>query len=108
MDENFLGIELLHNLMAPEGEGWKHVYIGEYGFSTASWEGLQPRVRRDQRAVYLTEAFALAARLGYVDGICWYYTYSTPWNPSSWALLQGSYPNYQPTRTFEALAAVPG
>ena len=107
MDENFLGIELLHNLMANKGEGWKHLYIGEYGFSTAQWEDFSP-VTDAQRAVYLTEAFALAARLGYVDGICWYYTYSTPWNPSSWALLQGSYPNYRPTRTFEALAAVPG
>jgi hypothetical protein len=107
MDENFLGIELLHNLMAQEGEGWKHVYIGEYGFSTASWEGFAP-VSDATRAQYLTDAFTLAARLGYVDGLCWYYTYSTPWNPSSWALLQGSYPNYQPTQTYAALAAVPG
>jgi hypothetical protein len=107
MDENFLGIELLHNLMAANGEGWKHLYIGEYGFSTAAWGSFSP-VPDATRAKYLTKAFALAARLGYVDGLCWYYTYSTPWNPSSWALLQGSYPNYRPTRTFEALAAVPG
>ena len=107
MDENFLGVELLHNLMAQEGEGGKHVYIGEYGFSTESWEGFGP-VSDATRAQYLTEAFTLASRLGYVDGLCWYYTYSTPWNPSSWALLQGSYPNYQPTQTYAALAAVPG
>ena len=95
MDENFLGIERLHGLMKAEGEGWKHVYIGEYGFSTAPWEGFAP-VPDAIRARYVTEAFSLAARLGYVDGICWYYTYSTPWNPSSWSLLQGSYPNYRP------------
>ena len=51
MDENFLGIELLHNLMAQEGEGWKHVYIGEYGFSTGKLGRLRPGVRRDQGAV---------------------------------------------------------
>jgi hypothetical protein len=106
MDENFLGFELLHNLMTREGEGWKHIYIGEYGFSTANWEGFSP-VPDATRARYLTEAFALAAKTGYVDGLCWYYLYTTPWNPSSWALLQGTYPNYRATQTYEALAAVP-
>jgi hypothetical protein len=106
MDDNFLGFELLHNLMSQQGEGWKHVYIGEYGFTTSTWESFGA-VPDATRAQYLTDAFALAAQTGYVDGLCWYYSYSTPWNPASWALLQGSYPNYTPTQTFEALAAVP-
>jgi hypothetical protein len=106
MDENFLGIELLHNLLAKEGEGWKHLYIGEYGFTTAQDEAFGP-VPDATRAKYLTEAFSLAAKTGYVDGLCWYYSYVTPWNQASWALLQGSYPNYRRTKTYAALATVP-
>jgi len=105
MDENFLGFEKLHDLMAQEGEGWKHIYIGEYGFSTASGNVFGP-VSDATRAQYLTEAFALAAQTGYVDGLCWYHSYVTPWDPSDFALLLGSYPSYQPTQTFEALVAV--
>ena len=106
MDENFMGIEMLHNLLVAEGEGWKHLYIGEYGFTTTTWEAFGP-VRDSIRAQYLTDAFSLAAKTGYVDGLCWYYTYTTPWNPASWALLKGSYPKYQPTQTYKALAAIP-
>jgi len=80
--------------------------IGEYGFTTVAWEAFGA-VPEATRAQYLTEAFALAAQTGYVDGFCWFYPYTTPWNPASWALLLGSYPNFQPTQTFEALVAVP-
>jgi hypothetical protein len=107
MDENFLGIELLHNLMAAQGEGWKHLYIGEYGFSTAAWERPSAPSPTPPGPGTSRRPSPSSPGLGYVDGLCWYYTYSTPWNPSSWALLQGSYPNYRPTRTFEALVRVP-
>ena len=106
MDENFLGIELLHKLLVAEGEGWKHLYIGEYGFTTVAWESFGP-VPDATRAKYLTEAFSLATKTGYVEGFCWYYTYVTSSNQTSWALLIGTYPNYRPTRTYDALMKVP-
>jgi hypothetical protein len=107
MDENFTGFELLRSVMVQNGDGWKHVYIGEYGFSTAPWNSF-PGVPDAVRASYLSVAYRLAAATGYVDGLCWYYFYTTPWNPSSWSLLLGSGSSYQMTDTFKALEAIPG
>ncbi len=107
MDENYTGFILLHNLMAANGEGYKHIYITEFGYNTVAWNSFGP-VSDSLRASYLTQAFSLAANTGYVDAISWYYFYPTAWNPSSWTLLQGSYPNWQQTQTFQALVNVPG
>ena len=106
MDENYTGFEELHALMAQQGEGYKHIYISEFGYNTVPWNGFSA-VSDSTRATYLTEAFNLAAQSGYVDGLCWYYFYPTPWNPSSWTLLQGSGPSWQQTATFTALENVP-
>src|ERR1019366_1855721 len=106
MDENFLGIKLLHDVMAQHHEAWKHIYIGEYGFDTSKWE-IFSGVADSIRAKYLSQAFAVAASTGYVDALSWYCSYSTPWNDASWALLKGSYPHWTPTLTFESLASVP-
>jgi hypothetical protein len=104
MDENYTGFELLHTVMTQYGEGTKHIYIGEYGFSTASWNSF-PGVPDVTRAQYLAQAFQLAAAAGYVDGLSWFCFYATPWDPSSWALLLGSGPHYQGTATWKALLA---
>lgn len=106
MDGNFLGFEKLHALMVQEGEGYKHIYIGEYGTSTTGWNDFPP-VSAATQAKDLTLAYRLAARTGYVEGFSWYDFFTTPWNSAGFSLLKGSYPDWRPTPAYRALAKIP-
>jgi hypothetical protein len=105
MDGNFLGFKKLHALMVQEGEGYKHIYIGEYGLSTTGWNDFPP-VSAATQAGDLTLAYRLAAQTGYVDGFSWYDFFSTPWNSVGFSLLKGRYPDFRPTPAYRALARI--
>jgi hypothetical protein len=105
MDTNYLGFVGLQKTMAREGEGYKHIYIGEYGQSTLGWNNFPP-VSAATQATDLASAFELAARTGYVDGFSWYNFFSSPWNSAGFSLLKGNYPSWRPTLAYEALARV--
>jgi len=105
MNDNFLGFEELHATMAAHGEGYKTIYITEYGFTTYGFYGFPP-ISDATRASYLRQAFSLVDRIPYVIGFSWYCLYANAGTLPGWALLQGSYPEWQPTATFEAWKAV--
>ena len=107
MNGNFLGFRGLHALMARFGEGYKHIYIGEYGLSTTPWNDFPP-VSPATQAEGLALAYRLAARAGYVEGFSWYDFFATPWNSAGFSLLKGSYPNWRPTPAYRALANISG
>jgi hypothetical protein len=102
MDENFTGFSRLKDYMASRGEGSKHIYIGEYGFPTQA-VGAFPAVSDSTRALYLADAYSIARSTGYVEGLCWYYFYPTPWDGAEWTLLDS---NGNGNLTFDALVAV--
>ena len=106
MNGNFLGFRGLHLLMRQEGEGYKHIYIGEYGLSTTPWNDFRP-VSAATQAADLKLAYEIAARAGYIDGFSWYDFYATPWNSVGFSLLKGSYPDFRPTPAYRALAGLP-
>jgi hypothetical protein len=109
MDENFLGFERLHALMASHGEGYKSVYITEYGFTTEGFYGFPP-IADSTRAAYLKQAFSLVLKIPYVIGFSWFCLYANPDNgPASgpgWAMLTGYYPYWQPNATYAAFKSV--
>jgi hypothetical protein len=106
MNGNFLGFEALHETMKREGEGYKRIYIGEYGVSTAPWNDFRP-VSPGTQASYLTLAYHLAAKTGYVEGFSWYNFFTTPWNSAGFSLVKGNYPNWKPSPAYGALAHLP-
>lgn len=103
MDENFEGFGRLKDYMATVGEGWKHIYIGEYGFPTQA-VGAFPAVTDSVRAQNLTDAYSIARSKGYIEGMGWYYLYPTPWDGPEWTLLDA---NWDGNLTYQALTAVP-
>ena len=102
MDENFQGFARLKDYMSSRGESGKHIYIGEFGFPTKA-AGAFPAVSDSTRATYLTDAYAIARSTGYIEGLCWYYFYPTPWDGAEWTLLDD---NWNGNLTFQALVAV--
>ena len=68
MDYNFLGFEKLHALMVSFGEGYKPIYITEYGFTTAGFYGF-PAISDSTRARYLRQAFALVDKSPLCHGV---------------------------------------
>jgi hypothetical protein len=109
MDYNFLGFEKLHALMVSFGEGYKPIYITEYGFTTAGFYGFPP-ISDSTRARYLRQAFALVDKIPYVMAFNWFCLYALPENGPvngpGWAMLQGSYPDWQVSQTYEAFKSV--
>jgi hypothetical protein len=110
MDANFLGFEKLHALMASHGEGYKPIYITEYGFTTEGFYGFPP-ISDSTRAAYLKRAFSLVAKIPYVIGFSWFCLYANPdnglANGPGWAMLAGYYPYWQPNATYAAFKSVP-
>jgi hypothetical protein len=105
MDANFLGFEQLHDLMASYGEGYKPLYITEYGFTTLGFYGFPP-ISDATRATYLTQAFALVDKIPYVLGFNWYCLADAN-NGPGWEMLLGYYPSWQPSATYDAFKAAP-
>ena len=109
MDYNFLGFEQLHALMASHGEAYKPVYITEYGFTTTGFYGFPP-ISDATRAAYLKQAFSLVDKIPYVMAFNWFCLYADPANGAvngpGWAMLQGSYPSWQASGTYEAFKSV--
>ena len=109
MDYNFLGFEKLHALMASYGEGYKRIYITEYGFTTAGFYGF-PAISDATRAAYLRQAFALVDKIPYVTAFNWFCLYANPdnglVNGPGWAMLEGAYPDWQPSATYDAFKSV--
>ncbi len=104
MDENFLGLKKMYALMAAHKEGYKHLYVGEYGFSTDHngwWKG----VPDSTRASYIGQAYRLTSGLWYVDGMNWYSLVGNQWDDPSWTLLTAA---GAPTQTYNALVAYQG
>lgn len=103
IDENFTGFTQLKAYMDSRGESSKHIFLGEFGYTTVATSGF-PAVDDATRAKYLTSAYDIARSYGYIDGLSWYYFYPTPWDPPQWTLLttQGT-----STATFDAFKAVP-
>lgn len=101
VDGNFVGYRRLHRVMAEHGDGSLPIYIGEFGYSTSTWNGNPPLPDRT-RARYLTRALETATCTPYVEALSWYYLEPTPWNDPSWTLLdrQG-----RPNLTYRALVA---
>ncbi len=104
MDENFLGLIKMKALMTAHHEGTKHIFLGEYGFSTKSnqWTAAVPDTTR---ATYLQQAYRLAGTLPYVDGMNWYSLMGNQWDDPSWTLLSST---GRPTATYNALVALRG
>ena len=102
MDENFQSFVKMHDLMAAHGEGSKHVFLGEYGFSTTSnqWTTAVPD---STRATYIGQAYRIAGGYSWVDGMNWYSMMATQWDDPSWTLMSQS---FAPTKTYEALVAL--
>jgi hypothetical protein len=61
------------------------IFIGEFGWNTEhEAEGWLYHVSRPQQAVRLRIAYRLAAKLGYVDTMCWFLLYDQlPYHPGS-------------------------
>lgn len=104
MDFNFLGFEQLHALMASYHEGYKPVYITEFGYTTLGFYGFPP-ISDATRAAYLRQAFALVDKIPYVMGFNWYIL-ADAFNGPGWCMLQGYYPHWQVTKTYEAFRSV--
>jgi hypothetical protein len=106
MNENFLGFEQLHAVMAQEGEAYKGIYIAEYGFTTITYSAGFPAVSDATRASYLRTAWSLASAQPYVVGFSWFCFYPTAFDPVGFAILQGSPQNWTKTETYWAFASV--
>ncbi len=104
MNENFLGMVQMHDVMAANGEGSKLEYISEFGYTT---EGNQefPSVSEQTRALYLTQSFEVARQLSYVVALSWYAYEPTPYVDSGWSIVTSNGSGWATTPTFESLAA---
>lgn len=100
-DLTFTGFRDLHAVMAEAGDGDLGLYVGEFGYSTASYDG-GAGVPDAERARYLTEALDLAACESSVTALSWYYLHPTRWDDPAWTLLDE---RLRPSRTYEALVA---
>lgn len=93
VNHSYLGYRDVHALMAARGDGDVGLYVGEFGYSTAV-------VSDEQRAEYASQALAVAACTPYLQVVSWYYLHPTPWNPTSWTLLDEQ---LRPNLTYRAL-----
>jgi hypothetical protein len=86
VDENFLGMREMVELTAAREGTAKRVWISEFGYPTEAteWFAGTPDPRR---AYFLSRAFALVRASGYVDGLGWYHSHPTPWDPPVYDLL---------------------
>lgn len=98
-DQNFLGFRRMHEVLTEHGDDDLGLYIGEFGYSTEPWQEFDP-VSDTQRAEYLTQAFEATVCSPFVEVFSWYYFHPTPWNDSSWTLLDD---DLEPTETYRAL-----
>ncbi len=103
MDENFLGMSRMVKLTATREGAAKQVWISEFGYSTVSnpWFSGVPDSRR---AYFLARAYELAQRAGFVDGLGWYHSHPTPWDPPGYDILTAT----GETETFAQLARTTG
>jgi hypothetical protein len=99
VDESLLGYRDLHALMAERGDADLPIYIGEIGYTTAA-SGTVAAVPDTTRAGYVGEVLGAVTCTPYVVVLSWYYLHPTPWNPSSWTLLDTE---LRPTETYRAL-----
>ena len=99
VDTNFLGMQSMMDVMAAHGDGAKRIYVGEFGYSTTTYNGF-PGVSDAQRAAWVPEAFSAAASLNDVQAISWYYYFPTPTDGSNWAIMSS---NWTPSATYDAL-----
>ncbi len=106
MNENFLGLIDLHQVMASFGDGAKHEYISEFGYTTSGYVGF-PAISDTLRASYLHEAYDLASSITYVDGLSWYAFEPTPYVADGWSILSSASSGFQPTATYAALVSAP-
>jgi hypothetical protein len=106
MDENFLGFEQLHAVMAQQGEAYKEIYITEYGFTTVTYTSSFPAVSDTTRASYLRIAWSLASARPYIVGFSWFCFYPTAYDPAGFAILQGTPFHWTKTETYWAFASV--
>lgn len=99
IDTNFSGLREMKAVMDANSDPGKGIYLGEYGFTTASGQYARP-VSDRQRADYLKQAFATAGRLPYVKGMTWYAFLPTSSTAPGWAIMRR---DWTPTATFQAL-----
>jgi hypothetical protein len=106
IDENFLGFEQLHAVMAQEGEAYKGIYIAEYGFTTITYSDFFSAISDTTRASYLRTAWSLAGARPYVVGFAWFCFYPTVFDLPGFAILQGTPLSWTKTETYWAFASV--
>ncbi|NNN20989.1 MAG: hypothetical protein HKL80_03190 [Acidimicrobiales bacterium] len=104
MNENFLGMVEMHDVMAANGEGSKLEYISEFGYTTVAGQGF-PTVSEQTRALYLTQSFEVARQLKYVVALSWYAYEPTPYVVPGWSIVSSNGSGWSTTPTFESLAA---
>jgi hypothetical protein len=103
VDENFLGMRAMVDLVASREGTSKHVWISEFGYSTETWREFRA-IPDERRAYFLARAYALAAVTGFVDGLAWYHSHPTPADPAGFDILTPT----RPTETFRQLARTTG
>jgi hypothetical protein len=91
-DTNFLGFVELHAVMAAHGQGYKQIYIGEYGAPVTGYGtdtiGGFTQIPETTRSAYVTLAYRLAATHPYVVALSWYAFYPDQFDPPAWALVR--------------------
>ncbi len=78
VDNNFLGIDKMKEVMDQRGDSHKRAYLGEFGYShEKTWMQAVPD---ETRAVWLRKAYELAKARPWVSGLSWYSYYEDdPW-----------------------------
>jgi hypothetical protein len=115
-DTNFLGFRKLHAVMKQHGQGYKQLYIGEYGTPVSGYQSTPPpgftEVSESARSSFVTLAYHLAAKSPYVVALSWYTFYPDEYDGAAWALVRNPDGSVSPTTrwvvtpSFTALAAV--
>jgi hypothetical protein len=91
-DTNFLGFVELHSVMAAHGQGYKQIYLGEYGAPVTGYGADTAtgftQISEATRSAYVTLAYRLAASQPYVVALSWYAFYPDRFDPPAWALVR--------------------
>jgi hypothetical protein len=73
---NFWGYRKMRDTLVSHGDSHKKIYIGEFGYTTASGQWAAP-ITDEQRAAWLKKAFEIANQdSAYLSGLDWFSYYS--------------------------------
>lgn len=94
VDDNFLGIDRMKQVMDDNGDAHKKAWLGEMGYShVQTWMKAVPDATR---AVWLKEAYSLASQRPWVAGLSWY----TFQDDSEWEIVSDANVESQTFKAF--------